>query len=191
MDVLFNHRLANPDEWQMVKPIAAQAVYIPIVSLFWDTRKKKKRSSWHREERPTRRKANKILRGNDPILNWPQLGNRTPLTRRFFLSRSCTQIHPTANVFTALSWPDRCKCHTIHWLPPDFGTKTSMFWPPSRENTRCSVLPPLRRRFSDRAEAPSGCFQHLDSSPLAGFPAAHVGEALGWGAQPGPPTQLV
>lgn len=42
IDVRFNHRLANPGEWQTVKPIAVKAIYIPIVSLFWETIKKKK-----------------------------------------------------------------------------------------------------------------------------------------------------
>lgn len=47
IDVRFNHRLANPGEWQTVKPIAVKAIYIPIVSLFWETIKKKKKRSWH------------------------------------------------------------------------------------------------------------------------------------------------
>lgn len=59
IDVRFNHRLANPGEWQTVKPIAVKAIYIPIVSLFWETIKKKKKTAHDTGEgRPTRRKAN-------------------------------------------------------------------------------------------------------------------------------------
>lgn len=62
IDVRFNHRLADPLEWHTARPIAVQAVYIPIVSLFWETRRRKKKRSlsWHTERSDqTRRKAPK------------------------------------------------------------------------------------------------------------------------------------
>lgn len=77
-----------------------------------------------------------------------------------------------------MSWPERWKCHTIHWLLSVSGTKTSMFW--WRLDEILAPCCPAEPRAFLRARSSTW------TAPLAGFPAALAGETLGWGAEPGP-----
>lgn len=171
IDVRFNHRLANPNEWQTVKPIAVKAIYIPIVSLFWETIKKKKPRSWHGEGRPTRRKANKIICGDNPLSNWPQSGAEQNLLAGFL---SHTQTHTTFSdcyVVTGAMQMSHDSLATVSLRHQNVNVLMAFGW-----NSLCVARLLLWKGGRRRAEASSGSLQHLDSSFSQGSPLRSPGK---------------
>lgn len=82
IDVWFNHRLANPDERQTFKPIAAKEYSRSIFILG----NHKTTHSCHGEGRT----ANTIICGENPLSNWPRSGTETILS--IFISFTHTRV---------------------------------------------------------------------------------------------------
>lgn len=107
----FNHRLANPDEWQTVKPIAVKAIYIPIVSLFWETIKNA--HDTERDDQP----GVKLIKSSVAIIR-SQIGlirelRKITLRLSFSLTHTYIHTHARARTHTSTPRPTFLDCYVV------------------------------------------------------------------------------